>query len=217
MNKKIGLVTLAAAMSVASLASAQESGVEVGARLGYGIPFGKVHSMGPGDNKMSDFASGQIPLQLDIGYRLDPQLFLGAYFQYGIAFPAADECDQDGVSCSASDLRLGIQAQYHFNPITVDGAWVGAGLGYEWANMSAEVGGAEVSTQVRGFEFLNLQGGYDFVVGDKLRVGPFALLTIGQYGTAKIEGALGSSSNDIEEKAIHSWLVLGVKGSFGAL
>lgn len=217
MNKKIGLVTLAAAMSVASLASAQESGVEVGARLGYGIPFGKVHSQGNGDNKMSDFVSGQIPLQLDIGYRLDPQLFLGAYFQYGIAFPGADDCDQNGVSCSASDVRLGIQAQYHFNPITVDGGWIGAGLGYEWGNLSMEALGAEMNVQARGFEFLNLQGGYDFVVADKFRVGPFALLTIGQYGTAKVETPVGSTTDDIDEKAIHSWLMLGVKGSFGAL
>lgn len=217
MNKKIGLVTLIAATTFASLASAQDSGVEVGARLGYGIPLGKVHSMGDGDNALSDSISGQIPLQLDLGYRLDPQLLLGGYFQYGIAFPSDDACDPDGVSCSASNVRLGLQAQYHFDPITVDGAWIGGGIGYEWMTVHVEAGGIDGSVQVRGFEFLNLQGGYDFVVADKLRVGPYALLSIGQYSGSTVETAGISQSNSIDEKAIHSWLMLGVKGSYGAL
>src|SRR5690606_28589863 len=139
MNEKIGLVVVAGMMSFSSVASAKDAGLELGGRVGYGVPVGKVTA--ETSDGMNDLISGKIPLQLDVGYRLNPHVLIGGYLQYGIGFMSADECDADGVSCSANVVRLGAQMTYHFAPITVDGGWLGAGIGYEWLNLSVKAGG----------------------------------------------------------------------------
>lgn len=203
--------------SFASAAHAQDAGLEIGARVGYGIPLGDAVGGEGDDNALSDVVSGQIPLQLDLGYRPDPQLMLGGYVQYGIAFRASEVCDNDGTSCSASNVRLGLQVQYHFQPITTDGGWVGGGIGYEWLNLGAEAGDVDVSAGLQGLEFLHAQGGYDFNAADKFRVGPYALLSLARYSTQSLEWAGRSESDSIDQRAFHSWIMVGLKGTFGPL
>ena len=59
-----------------------------------------------------------VPLWFDVGYRLSPALYLGAFFQYGFAFVNKDNatgCDQ-GISCSAHDISFGANLHYHILP-----------------------------------------------------------------------------------------------------
>lgn len=191
----------------------KDSGFEVGARLGWGFPLGESAD----GQDLSDFVSGQIPLQLDLGYRLDPHLFVGGYFQYGIGFVSDDTCT-GGADCSANSVRLGLQATYHFTPVNQGNAgWLGAGIGYEWATLSAEGGGSELSTTASGFEFFNIQGGYDFKVTDQFRVGPYGMFTLAQYSSTSMEFNGVEQDGDIEDKGLHQWLFVGVKGTFGPL
>jgi len=75
------LVIASVTFSVLALAgTASAEGFELGARLGYGLPMGDAVK----DAKLSDSVSGQIPIWLDVGYRIDESLFVGAYGQYGI-------------------------------------------------------------------------------------------------------------------------------------
>jgi len=191
-----------------TLASAQLS---LGARLGYGFAMGEV--MEEGD--LGDIVKAQIPLQLDVGYRVTPALTLGGYFAYGFGrigddiMGLGDVCDQDGVDCSSRVYRLGVQIDYAFKGPSMT-PWVGAGFGYEWAKFKAEAGAEELEITFKGFEFLNLQGGVDWKVADKLSVGPFAMVSIGQYSTGAIDG----DDEDIENKGLHQWLQLGVRGRF---
>jgi hypothetical protein len=173
---------------------------------------------------MSDGIAGQIPLWLDVGYRALPELFVGAYFQYGFGFMGDlfdESCDVDGIDCSASDVRLGVQVHYHIMPFQSVDPWVGLGLGYEWLTLGAEGGGLETSTTARGFEFANFQAGADFLVGPKAAVGPFISFSLGQYSDASFDcspatacGGFSGIDGDIENKALHEWLVLGVRGDF---
>lgn len=188
-----------------TLASAQLS---LGARLGYGLAMGEAVENGD----LSDGIKAQIPLQLDVGYRLTPAFTLGGYFSAGIGL-AGDEfqeiCDQDGVDCSLRVYRLGLQAEYAFKGASMS-PWIGAGIGYEWAKIKAEAGSEELEMTFKGFEFLNLQGGVDWKVGSKFLVGPFAMLSIGQYS----KGSQDGEDMDIEDKGVHEWLQFGVRGRF---
>lgn len=189
----------------AAPAAAAEEGFEVGARLGYGIAMGDAAE----GLEMGDFVSGQIPLWLDVGYRIMPALMVGGYLQYGFGIlggDVSDACDATGADCSASVVRLGAQGQYHFMPWEAVDPWVGLGIGYEWASQSI----GDASFGARGFEFLNLQGGADFAVADGLAVGPFLSFSLGQYSTSWVE----DESSDIEETAMHQWLTFGVRGTF---
>lgn len=216
MKKIIALVSMAAA-SLASPALADDSGFTLGLRAGYGIPMGDAVKSG----KLSDGVSGTIPLALDVGYRLDPSLFLGAYFQYGIGLVNDSKvfgggvCDLTGVSCSAYVMRFGLEGIYRFSPGASFVPWAGIGVGYEIAGLSAEQAGMKATATYRGFEFVNLQLGGDFKVSPSFSVGPFASFSIGQYSDAKLElPGFPTTSGSIADKAIHEWLQLGVKGTF---
>lgn len=175
--------------------------IRLGLRLGYAFALGSAQE----GIKMSDGTSGQIPIWLDAGYMVTPNILVGLYGQYG--FVQVKNCD----SCSAHDIRFGIQGQYHLAPEASLDPWLGLGVGYELLGSSRTIQGMDVSGTTKGFEFVNLQGGADFKVADAFAVGPFVSFSLGQYSSV----SSGDLSADIEGKTLHEWLTLGVKGTFG--
>ncbi len=216
--KVLGICVLGAMLLVPMTASAKDSGFELGARLGYGIPMGKLAD--EADSDLKDWSKRQIPLWLDLGYRANPNIFVGGYLSYGFASVGSgigDICDQDGVDCSASDLRLGAQLQYHFMPGESTDAWGGLGVGWEHSSLSASAAGGDVTLSTSGFEFALLQGGVDFQVADSVALGPFLGLTLARFSSVNCDSdaGCGDFDGDIENKAFHEWLFLGVRGAFG--
>jgi hypothetical protein len=222
----VGVLSLAV-LGTASHASA--GGFELGARLGYGIPMGEASE----DADLSDRISGMVPLQLDLGYRVSPAFSIGGYVMYGVGFPgddlsricdAAEDFPGGSASCSARDVRLGVQAQYHFQPKKKLDPWLGAGFGYEWLTLGSDLSGGglreDSSTGVKGWEFINLQAGLDFKVAPGLALGPFLSFSIAEYSSFSFScsgnacGGITSASGDIDNEASHQWLLLGVRGTF---
>lgn len=194
---------------------ASQGGFQFGLRLGYGIPLGK--ASGADNADLSNVVSGQIPIWLDVGYRITPAIYVGLYGQYGIAFVNKDqntECKADGVSCSASDIRFGVNAHYHFSPGQSVDPWAGIGIGYEILGFSGSGGGQDVSSSTKGLEFLNLQGGADFLATSGLSVGPFASFSLGQYSSTSVTAPGIDQSGSIDNTAMHEWLVIGVRGAY---
>ena len=223
----IGLL-VAAVLGVSAPARA-ETRFELGARLGVGVPLGKAAEDGA---DMSEVVRAQFPLWVDLGIRAD-QVMFGAYFQYGPGLLGSDIDDGCGdaeesleaadpdsdVSCHVRDIRLGLQLQYHVGRPRKPDPWIGVGAGYEWLTVgfSAEDDDEEVSLETggRGFEFLNLQAGIDFPLNDAVGLGPFLAFTVARYDSSHIEcsgacGDLESDSDEIDDKALHHWLMLGV-------
>jgi outer membrane protein W len=193
----------------------------IGLRLGYALPMGSVDKNSDGSSeKMSDGVSGQFPIWLDLGYMVTPNVMLGLYGQYAFGSLAGEikaACDQDaqfGVSCSESDIRFGVQGQYHILPTEKVDPWLGLGVGYEMMKISVSGAGQDGSVTLKGFEFANLQGGVDFKPLPNLGVGPFVSFSFGQYGSSSSDGAAASLNQDITNKAIHEWLTFGVRGAF---
>ena len=93
----------------AAAVSTDDSGgkIHLGLRLGYGIPLGTSAGAsdvpGDQDEKLSDTYSGMIPIWLDLGYFVTPQIMLGLYGHYGIGLVADSEntCPE-GADCSGS-------------------------------------------------------------------------------------------------------------------
>lgn len=228
---RLFLGVVASVAVLGSVSNARAEGFELGARLGYGIPMGKITG-GTGDNDLSSGISGMVPLQLDLGYRVIPSLMVGGYFMYGFGITGdtiqkicdAGEAAGADVSCSSHDLRLGLQAHYHILPDETVDPWVGAGIGYEWLGFGIDqsVGGASQTVSVlgHGWEFINLQTGADFSLAPGIALGPFLSLSVAQYSktTTSCDGtgctADDSMSEDIDKTAMHEWLMLGVRGDF---
>jgi hypothetical protein len=212
----------------ASGSSGADRKFKLGLRSGYALPMGGVQgaqSIGTQsypEIKVSDAVSGQIPIWIDAGYMVLPEVLVGAYFQYGIvqvkkATTALAPGCAPGDNCSAHDIRFGVQAQYHFSPAQSADPWLGLGFGYEILGTSETGGGRTPGDgSLTGLEFLNLQGGADFKLADAFSLGPFLSFSLGQYSSETAVGVNGQSqTSDINPKELHEWLTFGVKGTFG--
>src|SRR5258706_5747565 len=125
-------LTLTAAASRASSSEAPGRGFSMGARTGFGFPVG---ALARGDALSSNFG-GMIPIWIDAGYRVSEPIFVGAYFQWAKLSVSDDVCPPN-LSCSAQDVRFGLQAHWHFSSsiaanVTADrfDPWIGFGAGY---------------------------------------------------------------------------------------
>jgi outer membrane protein W len=216
--RKLLLLALAMTPFVPEASRAQ---VMLGARLGYSAAMGDAFKEANTGQavKMSDGIKSQIPIQIDAAYKLSKEFALGAYLAYGfgqVGGAAKDECSLSGQSCSAHDWRFGIQALYTFTQVSPPFVpWAGVGLGYEWGTYKQTGGGQpDSSLTLKGWEFLNLQLGGDYVVNPQLAVGPYVMFSIAQYSDAEVESGGVSVSGSIDKKAVHEWFGFGVRGRF---
>jgi hypothetical protein len=201
-----------APLEPAPAAPSVDQGLSFGLRTGWSIPIG---SLEKNDSMRSNF-TGMVPFWLDGGYRLSKHLYLGAYFQLGPVFVNDDVCRN--LSCSAYDLRFGINAHWHFKWSIAGGTWagrfdpwLGIGSGYEGATVRLSTPlGARSSETRYGFEYGNIQLGGDYQ-GSEWRLGAFASLSAAQYARLSRDQPDGSSAYSIEHPTAHLWLTFGVR------
>ncbi len=196
------LVLAGLAVAAMALPGASRAQVNVGLRLNYAIPMGNTVK----GEKMTDGISGQIPIQLDVGYRVIPELTLGVYGSYGFGMIASNIKDSTD---SISTLNLGVQALYDFPAFQQIKPWAGLGVGYEWMTISPKVGD---SAKADGWEFARLQVGADYAVAKNFNTGLFLSYSFAQFGTVSSGGVSVSVPSD--QKAMHEWFQIGIRGSY---
>jgi hypothetical protein len=195
--------------------------LELGARVAFGAPFGGATGT-PGADLNHVVSNTLAPLWLDAGVRIASNWYVGGSFAYGVA-STSDQlgqlgCNQVGVSCSASDVRLGANVQYHAIPGGRFDPWLGAGGGYEWLSLNVgTASGQHESSGLSGWELVNLQAGLDFRVPSwGFGVGPFASVTFAQYSSASVPSDQngGTVSQTLSNQGIHEWVLVGVRGDY---
>jgi hypothetical protein len=204
MNGWLPVPALLAVLFAGSTAHA-ESGAEafeLDVRAAVALPFGTVNGS-TGNNLNQTFAFA-IPLMLDIGYRVDSSLFIGAYGSYAFASPA-NALRSDCAQCSVADMRLGIEAQIHSGPARTWDPWVGLGSGYEWAKVNST--SDQLSTS--GWEILHAEAGIDLRAGNAAGLGPFVTGTVGQYD---YESLPGQGATAVTNRSLHEWFMFGLRG-----
>jgi len=195
---------------------------ELGLRIGYGIPMGSISDYEFGTEKLSDTFSGQVPIGIDIGYKITQKITLGLYGQYAFGLVGGkfgNVCERGsslGVTCSASDLRIGVQGQYHFLPMETVNPWVGLGVGYEWLRFGFNSPDSVGTVTAKGIEFAAFQAGLDYQLTSKLGIGPFASFSMGQFSSKSTSGGTDGlpGAGDIAKKTMHEWLTFGVRGTY---
>jgi hypothetical protein len=223
-------ISLLAPAVLAQTSAGKPDGFALGLRAGYALPMGKVgkiQSTGGNtsttDDTLSDALSGMVPIRVDAGYRINPSLYVGGFFQYGFGIINKDKsqvCNQ--ISCSAHDMAFGANVQYHLLPAASFDPWIGAGVGYEILAIhesgSVPFGTSQIQLDVdanlKGFQFVNLEAGGDFKAAPDFAVGPFVNFAMGQYSSYSISSGGFEMSGDLAETGLHEWLTLGVRGQF---
>lgn len=191
-------------------------GIAFGIRLGYGHPLGNSGEA----TKLSTSIQGMVPIWIDAGYRISPQFYVGAFFQYGLGFaPDTPGC---AAGCTLSDIRFGLNGHYHFALSEKMQPWVGIGFGLENVVSSSDsgfdnatLGGAITgNAALHGIEFINLQGGLDIAGQTRFfSFGPFVTFSVGQFSTAEVGSGAVPITYDLK-KALHLWLIVGLRGQF---
>jgi hypothetical protein len=207
------------------------SSMELGLRTGYGIPIGRVTR--DATTELNDLISGQVPIGVDLGARVNGHVAFGLYYSYGFGLVGGDlrdtcdllEASMPGatvdVSCYARSHRVGLQLGYHFFPRHDFDPWIAAGIGHEFLDVTlsslSDSGSATSTLDADGMELIHVQAGLDYRLGEHFRAGPFLGLTMTTYGsfTRSCHGACGvagSSGGDVQNGAAHTWLFLGLRG-----
>ena len=189
------------------------AGLDVGLRVGYGIPFGDIDG---NRGSLADWVTGAVPFVIEAGYRFNRHLTMGPTFQY--AYVQVKQNGQTGCTagsgCTGWDFHAGFQALYRLDVEATMVPWFGLGVGYEWTNYSGSVAGVGFSGSAAGWELANLQLGGDVPVGTGFTVGPYVSFSVGRYDSES--GALGTlnSSSGISNPALHAWLQFGARFAF---
>jgi hypothetical protein len=205
MRTRLAAASLAAALLLPAAARAQPT---VALRLAYAPALGDLARGVP----MSDAMRSQIPVQLDLLWRLGTAS-AGAYGSWGLGQPSGEACREPGSSCSASVVRAGVQGMWAFEPFGEARIlpWAGLGLGWEWAFQRSERLGSRTAYTWSGPE-VALQGGAEWPIAGRFGVGPFVLLGGGRYARQALDTSADSASAAIETKAVHVWVHVGVRG-----
>jgi hypothetical protein len=188
--------------------------VEIGLRSGYSLPLGDAAGGNPSLSLSSD-VTGMVPIWVDAGVRLTPNFYVGANFQYGVAFvnTGNNQYCGSGVSCTSNDIMFGVDVHYHLGPAQMIDPWFGVGVGYEILNIKASESGESESGSFSGFQFLNLQLGVDLAATPDLGIGPFLMMSFDQYSSCSVSGVEAGPCT-INQQAVHEWMTFGVRGAY---
>jgi hypothetical protein len=210
MHTRVAVVLALLALSAPGQASA---GLELGARVGWAFPLGEVSD---GGRNLDDVVRGQIPLQVDLGWRFANQLTLGAYVRLSpgvVGNNVEDACDISSVDCDGPfGLAAGGQLEFALGHGGA-GPWIGAFGGYESLNYGDVQEGTSVDFKYRGWE-AGVQGGLDFAWG-VLGIGPYASASIGRFIDTETDVHDGENVVvDVGDEANHYWIQVGLRGRF---
>jgi hypothetical protein len=135
---------------------------ELGVATGYSQGGGE---LGGSMGNLEDIAGPGAAVELDVGYRIIPQLSLGAYgtfskFQHG---------DDVVSSTDVLGASAGVQAAWHFRPDRSVDPWVNLGSGWKGLWLAPSSG---KTTSLQGVELARLQVGLDYRLTQDISIAP---------------------------------------------
>ena len=219
MNGRILLVTTWMAASLPALA--QEEGAvtatasdhtlaapdhawEIGLGLGYSQGVGDIGGSSPA---LTDLAHGGGEIQLNLGYRINPNWMVGVYGTAGkYSLGNLTPSDSDVWSASA-----GVQANYHLLPRERWDPWIGLGSGWR----GHFIGKPQGTDSRQGLDLARLQLGVDYRVSRELSVAPYLGASATLFLTQQL--AQQSSFSNISDPKVNLFFFGGLMGRFDFL
>jgi hypothetical protein len=200
--------------------------VQLALRTGLSIPLGD--ATGAPQDELRERYSVQVPFVFDIGAKFWPNVYIGGYLGFGVGAEGAsdrveelcddkDSNDENDIACSAYTLRIGAEARYYFSPDETLDPWISYGIGFEAAGQSIDDRPQRRSeeTTARGIEFARLGAGFDWRASRVFGLGPLVEVAFGQYTHTRTEvNGVETFDGPIDDRAMHSWATIGMRGVF---
>ena len=121
---------------------------------------------------------------------------------------------QPGVSCFRQDAQLRGEARFYFAPDAKVGGWLAVGAGWEVASFAQSVGSSTTTATRTGPILPDMQLGFDIRHG-ATAVGFYLGVSLAMYVTQGVDPSSTPVATWFEEHAVHSWITLGMRGSYG--
>lgn len=175
---------------------------EIGVATGYAQGAGK---LGGNQGSLEDVSGPGGVVELDLGYRIIPNLSIGAYgtfskFQHG-----------DSVNSNTDVLgaTAGLQAAWHFRPDRSVDPWVSLGTGWKGLWLDPQNG---KTTSLQGLEFARLQVGADYRVSKDIAIAPVIGGSLSTFISA--DSAMTNDLTELNDKKVAFTGFAGLSGRF---
>jgi hypothetical protein len=152
---------------------------------------------------------------LDAGYRFSPQWYVGGSIDWGPGVsPNSQKMCPTSVSCSRQNAQLRVDARLYLAPDARVGWWVAFGAGWEVAAFAQTYQNSTVTSTFTGPVYGDLQLGLDSRTG-AAAIGPYFGFAIAEFLTEGINPAATPVPTSIPNPGVHTWITLGLRGSYG--
>jgi len=179
-----------------------KNALEIGVSTGYSQGGGK---LGGGMLNLEDVAGAGGTVELDVGYRIIPQLSIGAYGTFG-KYQHGDQIASDN---SVLGATAGIQATYHLRPDMSIDPFVTLGTGWKALWIDPDHG---KTTSLQGLEVARLQIGADYRVSKDIAIAPVIGGSVGMFLSE--DSPMTNDLTEIKDKKVNFTGFAGLAGRF---
>jgi hypothetical protein len=179
--------------------------LEIGVGAGYAQGTGDI---GSGMSSLGDLSSAGGTAELQVGYRIIPQLELGLYGTFS-GFASGDALAD---STDVLGATAGVQAAWHFLPAETIDPWIGLSTGWRGLWLTPSEG---KNTSLQGFELARLQVGVDYRVTPEVAIAPVVGASLSMFVSQDAPGQSGYE--DISDPQANVFFFAGLMGRFDLL
>jgi hypothetical protein len=183
---------------VAPVSNALELGVGVGYLQGGGKLGGDLGSL-------EDVTGAGASVEVDVGWRIIPQLSVGAYGTFS-QFQRGDDLASNTDVLGAS---AGLQAAWHFRPDRSVDPWVSLGTGWKALWLDPSNG---KTTALQGIELARLQVGADYRLSKDIAIAPVIGGSLTMFVSQ--DSAMTTDYDEINDKKVNLSGYAGIAGRF---
>jgi len=179
-----------------------KNALEIAVGTGYTQGGGK---LGGALGNLEDVSGPGAAVELDLGYRIIPQLTVGAYGTFS-KYQHGDLLDS---STDVLGATAGVQAAWHVRPDTSIDPWVSLGTGWRglWLNPSS----GKV-TSLQGFELARLQLGVDYRISRDIAIAPVIGGSLSMFVSQ--DAPMTTDFTEIQDKKVNFTGFAGLSGRF---
>ena len=175
---------------------------EIAVGTGYSQGGGK---LGGSLGNLEDISGPGGSVELDLGYRIIPQLAVGAYG----TFSKYQHGDQIDSSTDVLGASAGVQAAWHVRPETSIDPWVSLGTGWRGLWLNPQSGKV---TSLQGFELARLQLGVDYRITKDIAIAPVIGGSISTFVSQ--DSPMTTDYTEIQDKKVNFTGFAGLSGRF---
>jgi hypothetical protein len=175
---------------------------EVGVSTGYQQGAGK---LGGNMGSLEDIAGPGGAVELDLGYRIIPELSVGLYGTY------SQNATGDLVANNTDVLgaTAGVQVVFHARPDRSVDPWISLGSGWKGLWLNPDRGKV---TSLQGFELARLQVGADYRVSKDISIAPVIGGSLSMFVSE--DSPMTDSYTEIQDKKVNFTGFAGLSGRF---